>query len=44
VRSFPSIEWSNGKVSTDLGSGVQGILTGQKTVDQVLQQLDTDWG
>jgi raffinose/stachyose/melibiose transport system substrate-binding protein len=44
VRSFPSIEWANGKVTTDLGSGVQGILTGQKTVDQVLQQLDTDWG
>lgn len=44
VRSFPSIEWANGKISTDLGSGVQGILTGQKTVDQVLQQLDSDWG
>lgn len=44
TRSFPSIEWANGKISADLGSGVQGILTGQKTVDQVLQQLDTDWG
>ncbi|MDH2444866.1 extracellular solute-binding protein [Amnibacterium sp. CER49] len=44
VRSFPSIEWTNGKISNDLGAGVQGILTGQKTVAQVLDQLDTDWG
>jgi raffinose/stachyose/melibiose transport system substrate-binding protein len=44
VRSFPSIEWANGKISNDLGAGVQGVLTGQKTVAQVLQQLDTDWG
>jgi raffinose/stachyose/melibiose transport system substrate-binding protein len=44
VRSFPSVEWANGKISNDLGAGVQGILTGQKTVAQVLQQLDTDWG
>lgn len=43
-RAFPSTEWANGKISVDLGAGVQGILTGQKTVDQVLQQLDTDWG
>jgi raffinose/stachyose/melibiose transport system substrate-binding protein len=43
-RTFPSTEWANGKVSVDLGSGVQGILTGQKTIDQVLQQLDSDWG
>lgn len=44
VRAYPSIEWANGKIATDLGTGVQGILTGQKTVDQVLQQLDADWG
>jgi raffinose/stachyose/melibiose transport system substrate-binding protein len=43
-RAFPSIEWASGKISVDLGAGVQGILTGQKTVDQVLQQLDSDWG
>ena len=27
----------------DLGSGVQGLLTGQQTVAQVLQQMDSDW-
>jgi raffinose/stachyose/melibiose transport system substrate-binding protein len=43
-RTFPSTEWANGKVSVDLGAGVQGILTGQKTVKQVLEQLDSDWG
>jgi raffinose/stachyose/melibiose transport system substrate-binding protein len=42
-RNFPTIDWPNGKVYADLGSGVQGLLTGQETVSQVLQQLDSDW-
>ena len=44
TRSFPPLEWANGKVNDDLGSGIQGMLTGQKTAAQVLQQMDTDWG
>ncbi|HKT55462.1 MAG TPA: ABC transporter substrate-binding protein [Microbacterium sp.] len=44
VRGYPSLDWPNPKVYTDLGSGVQGILTGQMTVKQVLQQMDSDWG
>ncbi|KHK97441.1 hypothetical protein LK09_11790 [Microbacterium mangrovi] len=44
VRGYPPTSWSNAKVYADLGSGVQGILTGQMTVDQVLKQMDADWG
>jgi len=42
-RGFPTIDWPNGKIYADLGSGVQGLLTGQQTVQQVLQQMDSDW-
>jgi raffinose/stachyose/melibiose transport system substrate-binding protein len=42
-RNFPTIDWPNGKVYADLGSGVQGLLTGQTTAQQVLQQMDSDW-
>jgi raffinose/stachyose/melibiose transport system substrate-binding protein len=42
-RNFPTIDWPNGKVYADLGSGVQGLLTGQATASQVLQQMDSDW-
>ena len=31
-RGFPTIDWPNGKIYADLGSGVQGLLTGQETV------------
>ena len=31
------------KIYADLGSGVQGLLTGQQTAQQVLQQMDSDW-
>lgn len=43
-RGYAPTGWSNGKVYNDLGEGVQGILTGQETVKQVLQQMDSDWG
>jgi raffinose/stachyose/melibiose transport system substrate-binding protein len=43
TRNFPTIDWPNGKVYADLGSGVEGLLTGQATVKQVLQQMDSDW-
>lgn len=44
-RVFPLIQlgWSNPKVYTTLGEGVQGLLTGQSTVDQVLARLDAAW-
>ena len=44
TRYFPPLEWANGKVNDDLGAGVQGLLNGQKTAAQVLQQMDSDWG
>jgi raffinose/stachyose/melibiose transport system substrate-binding protein len=44
VRGLPSTDWTNVKVYNDLGNGVQGILTGQLTAKQVLQQMDADWG
>jgi raffinose/stachyose/melibiose transport system substrate-binding protein len=44
IRGYAPTDWPNAKVYTDLGNGVQGILTGQETAKQVLQQMDTDWG
>ena len=29
--------------TTRSGAGVQGLLTGQKTVDQVLEEMDAAW-
>ena len=43
TRNYPTIDWPNGKIYDDLGNGVQGLLTGQTTVAQVLQQMDSDW-
>lgn len=44
TRGYAPTEWPNAKIYTDLGNGVQGILTGQMTAKQVLEQMDTDWG
>lgn len=41
--TFPPNEWTNLRAYDTLQSGVQGLLTGQKTVDQVLADLDTAW-
>lgn len=35
------LAWPNGDVYQSLGEGVQGLLTGQATVDQVLANLDS---
>ncbi|MFT4214272.1 MAG: ABC transporter substrate-binding protein [Microbacterium sp.] len=40
----PNSSWPEAAVFDALGAGVQGLFTGQKTVDQVLQELDTAWG
>ena len=44
TRGYAPTAWPNAKIYTDLGNGVQGILTGQMTTKQVLEQMDTDWG
>lgn len=41
---LPNSAWPNAAVYDALGTGVQGLLTGQLTIDQVLQSLDTAWG
>ena len=40
---LPLEEWPNPAVYDALGTGVQGLLTGQKTVDQVLADMDAAW-
>lgn len=40
----PNATWPNPAVYDALGTGVQGLLTGQKTVDQVLADMDAAWG
>ena len=41
---LPNAAWPNPAVYDALGVGVQGLLTGQKTVDQVLDDMDAAWG
>jgi raffinose/stachyose/melibiose transport system substrate-binding protein len=43
TRNYPTIDWPSGKIYDDLGNGIQGLLTGQTTVKQVLEQMDSDW-
>lgn len=38
-----NLSWPNAEVYTALGSGVQGLLTGQTTIDQVLAAADAAW-
>lgn len=40
---FPVTVWTNQNVFLTLGSGVQALLTGQQTVDGLLEELDTVW-
>jgi len=44
IGPFPYSDWPNGQVYDALGTGVTGLLTGQATVDQVLQSMDQAWG
>lgn len=41
--SIPNSSWPNPAIYDALGAGVQGLLTGQKTVDQVLDEMDAAW-
>ena len=41
---LPNNIWPNPSVYEALQVGVQGLLTGQKTIDQVLADMDTAWG
>lgn len=39
----PNLQWSNASVYDVLGSGLQGVLTGQKTPESVLSDMDREW-
>ncbi|WP_243075311.1 ABC transporter substrate-binding protein [Microbacterium sp. SS28] len=41
--ALPLESWPNPAVYDALGTGVQGLLTGQKTVDEVLADMDAAW-
>ena len=43
-RTFAVDNWTNPQVYNALGTGVTGLLTGQKTVDQVLSDMDAAYG
>ncbi|GIJ49586.1 ABC transporter substrate-binding protein [Virgisporangium aliadipatigenens] len=41
---LPNTQWPNPQVFAALGTGVQGLLTGQRTPADVLSAMDTAWG
>ncbi|GAA3756996.1 ABC transporter substrate-binding protein [Salinactinospora qingdaonensis] len=41
--ALPNSTWPNQSVYDELSTGVQGLLTGQSTVDQVLTAMDDAW-
>jgi raffinose/stachyose/melibiose transport system substrate-binding protein len=41
--ALPNSGWESPEVYAALGTGVQGILTGQATVDDVLAEMDASW-
>ncbi len=43
TRPYPPVDWPNGAVFDALGTGVTGILTGQLTIEQVLDSMDAAW-
>jgi raffinose/stachyose/melibiose transport system substrate-binding protein len=43
VHPLINLDWKNPEVLNLLGQGVQGLLTGQRTVDQILRAMDAAW-
>jgi len=41
--ALPLASWTNAEVYNALGTGVQGLFTGQATVDDVLKAMDAAW-
>lgn len=41
--ALPNSGWESGEVYSNLGSGVQGLFTGQATVKDVLESMDSAW-
>jgi raffinose/stachyose/melibiose transport system substrate-binding protein len=42
--ALPNTSWPNPAVYDALSVGVQGLFTGQNTVDKVLEDMDAAWG
>lgn len=40
---LPNQAWANASVYDAMATGVQGLLTGQSSIDQVLASMDTAW-
>ncbi|SMH42336.1 carbohydrate ABC transporter substrate-binding protein, CUT1 family [Rathayibacter oskolensis] len=40
---LPNQAWANASVYDAMATGVQGLLTGQSTIDQVLSSMDAAW-
>ncbi|MET1152839.1 extracellular solute-binding protein [Arthrobacter sp.] len=43
TASLPINNWPNAQVFDELVTGAQGLLTGQRTIDQVLAAMDAAW-
>jgi len=41
--ALPNSGWESGEVYNNLGTGVQGLFTGQATVKDVLESMDSAW-
>lgn len=44
VRPLGNVEWPSAKVYDSLGKGITAMITGQKSADDVLKDMDTAWG
>lgn len=44
IRPIATDGWPNGQVYNALGAGITGLITGQKSVDDVLADMDSAWG
>lgn len=44
VRPLAQTDWPSAKVYDSLGKGITAMITGQKSSDDVLKDMDTAWG
>ncbi len=43
IRPTPGLSWPGPQVTIVLGTGIQGLFTGQTTIDDVLAAMDSAW-
>ncbi|MNW63733.1 hypothetical protein D3C74_419610 [compost metagenome] len=44
VRTLGQTDWPSAKVYDTLGKGVTAMITGQKSTEDVLKEMDSAWG